>query len=150
MRYECTQLGTALIVVFLVASGAMAGMSIIVFSWLTLGMMFVFGLCLCMFHSLTVTVNDDVVRVQFAESPIRFTFPLSEIESCEAVRNRWWYGWGIKWYGRGWLYNVSGLDAVELKMKDGRLRRIGTDEPAELAEAISAALAGNSTDGDCS
>jgi hypothetical protein len=35
-----------------------------------------------------------------------------------------------------WIYNVSGFDAVELRMTDGRMYRIGTDEPHELEAAI--------------
>jgi len=62
---------------------------------------------------------------------------LAEIQSCRPVRNRWWYGWGIRWIGRRkWLFNVAGLDAVELAMKDGTIYRIGTDEPQKLSELI--------------
>jgi hypothetical protein len=139
MRYEHTQWGTAIIAFLLLGSAMMAVWSFAVFHWVLLGMMVVLGLCLCLFHSLTVTVDDQAVRVRFGDGPIRFAFPLTDIQSCEVVRNRWWYGWGIKWYGRGWLYSVSGLDAVELTMQDGRRRRIGTDEPAALAEAIRSA-----------
>jgi hypothetical protein len=52
------------------------------------------------------------------------------------VRNRWYYGWGIRITPRGWLYNVSGLDAVELALKNGKCVRIGSDEPHALARAI--------------
>ncbi len=34
------------------------------------------------------------------------------------------------------LYNVSGLDAVELKLKDGSVRRIGTDDAPGLTAAL--------------
>ena len=37
------------------------------------------------------------------------------------------------------LYNVSGLDAVELRLKSGDIRRIGTDDPQGLAAALEAA-----------
>ena len=37
---------------------------------------------------------------------------------------------------KGWLYCVSGLDAVEIVHKDGRVTRIGTDEAAALDQAI--------------
>ena len=141
MRYEHTQRGTVMIAVLLLAMAVLTAAALQVFHWVPLLVVAALGLCLCMFHSLTVTVDDEAVRVRFAGEFIRFRFPLGEIESCKQVRNRWWFGWGIKWYYRGWLYNVSGLDAVELKMKDGRLRRIGTDEPEKLAAAINAALA---------
>jgi len=40
----------------------------------------------------------------------------------------------------GWLYNVSGLDAVEVTTKSGKKYRIGTDVPAELEQAIRSVL----------
>ena len=35
-----------------------------------------------------------------------------------------------------WIYNVSGFDAVEIIMRNGRIYRIGTDVPGELETAI--------------
>ena len=61
---------------------------------------------------------------------------IDEIEVCEPVRNRWWWGWGIRYFGRGWLYNVSGLDAIEIRLKSGKHIRIGTDEPEALVAEI--------------
>jgi len=34
------------------------------------------------------------------------------------------------------VYNVSGFDAVEIVLKNGRKDRIGTDAPQELAAAF--------------
>ncbi|MDY7014940.1 MAG: hypothetical protein SVX43_15355 [Cyanobacteriota bacterium] len=53
-----------------------------------------------------------------------------------AVKNPWYYGWGIRLTPRGWLFNVSGLDAVEISLNSGRHFRIGTDRPRELERAI--------------
>jgi hypothetical protein len=56
------------------------------------------------------------------------------------VRNHWWNGFGIRVAAGFRLYNVSGLDAVELRLKSGEVRRIGTDDPqgargsAEISE----------------
>jgi hypothetical protein len=36
------------------------------------------------------------------------------------------------------LYNVSGLDAVELRLKTGDIRRIGSDDAPGLAAALKA------------
>ncbi len=38
------------------------------------------------------------------------------------------------------LYNVSGFDAVEIKLRTGKKFRIGTDVPQELEEAIRQAI----------
>jgi hypothetical protein len=96
---------------------------------------------LLLFPSLTVTVDDGAVEIQYGTGLIRKRFPLAEVDTAEPVRNPWIAGWGIRllWLGggkMGWLFNISGLEAVELRMKDGRVYRIGTDEPQALHAAI--------------
>ena len=95
---------------------------------------------LLLFSILTVKVDGEEVSVRFGVGLIRKRFPLSEIESHSAVRNPWYYGWGLRRTPIGWLYNVSGLEAVEITLKDGRKVRIGTDDPTGLDAAIGAAL----------
>ena len=95
---------------------------------------------LALFYNLTVVIDDEHLRIAFGIGLIRKCFPLDQIDSCLPVRNSWFYGWGIRLTPHGWLYNVSGLDAVELKMKSGKTCRIGTDEPAVLAAALREAL----------
>ena len=95
---------------------------------------------LLLFSILTVKVDGEEVSVRFGVGLIRKRFPLSEIESHSAVRNPWYYGWGLRRTPIGWLYNVSGLEAVEITMKDGRKVRIGTDDPSGLDAVIGAAL----------
>ncbi len=93
------------------------------------------------FRELTVEVDHEAVRLCFTFGWFKKEFKLSEIESASAMRNKWWNGWGIKYFGKGWLYNVGGYDAVELRLTDGRLARIGTDEPAALEAEIRSRLA---------
>lgn len=96
------------------------------------------GMVVLLFGTLTVEVDDRSVRLWFGVGWIRKTFPLSELVECRPVRNRWWWGWGIRKIPGGWLYNVSGLDAVELQLRNGKRFRIGTDEPQRLCELIEA------------
>ncbi len=93
-----------------------------------------------LFSGLTVRVDHRAITAGFGPGLIHKSFALSEVASCRPVRNRWWYGWGIRKIPGGWLYNVSGLDAVELRMKNGRVCRIGTDEPRALDAAINQRL----------
>jgi len=86
--------------------------------------------------ALTVEVDDALVRLRFGIGLVRKSFRLDEIASCRPVRNKWWWGWGIRLIPGGWLYNVSGLDAVELELKNGKVFRIGTDEPQVLSDFI--------------
>ncbi|MFA7717236.1 MAG: hypothetical protein WC875_00790 [Candidatus Absconditabacterales bacterium] len=93
---------------------------------------------LASFGSLQVIIDGKYVRIKFGYGIYRKKFSLNDILSAKTVKNHWWYGWGI----RGWLrpkmciYNVSGFDAVEIKLKNGKTYRIGTDEPKKLEQAI--------------
>jgi len=110
------------------------------FDLLFFGIVTTLAVCLMLFSSLTVLINSERLQVRFGLGTIRKNFMLADIESCQKVRNPWWYGWGIHLTPYGWLYNVSGLDAVEIKMKNGRKFRIGTDEPEELKTALNATI----------
>lgn len=92
-----------------------------------------------LFGSLTVTVDSEALEIRFGPGLIRKRWPLDSIVSCRPVRNSFLYGWGIHWTFGGWVFNVSGFGAVEVTLRSGRRFRIGSDEPAALAEAIRAA-----------
>ncbi|MGI9264758.1 MAG: hypothetical protein ACR2QU_07505 [Gammaproteobacteria bacterium] len=100
-------------------------------------------LALLLFHSLTVEVARGYLRFRFGIGLIGRQFRVKDIETAEHVRNRWWYGWGIRLTPHGWLFNVSGYDAIQIRLKNGRGYRIGTDEPEKLLAAIEAATARN-------
>jgi len=96
----------------------------------------VLAICIRVFGSLTVDIDSDTLLVRFGFGLVRKRFILSEVLSAQPVRNRWYHGWGIHPMRRGWVYNVSGFDAVEIELRDGSVHRIGTDEPQALAVAI--------------
>ena len=86
--------------------------------------------------SLTTVVSDEDVQVWFGVGLIRRRIALNRTTSAEAVQNHWIYGWGIRWIPNGWLWNIPGLEGVELALVSGRRFRIGTDEAEQLAKAI--------------
>ena len=97
-------------------------------------------ICALLFHSLNVTVSVEWIIIRFGVGLIRKRFTISDIEDVHIVQNRWYYGWGIKYTPHGWLFNVSGFDAVEICLRHGRKYRIGTDEPKQLHAAIRNAM----------
>ena len=110
-------------------------------NWVAAAIVGFLVLVLLLFGSLTVEISGGHVRIRFGIGLIRKRWPLDGIESCRSVRNIWLYGWGIRKIPGAWLYNVSGLDAVELKLKSGKRVRIGTDEPQALSAALEKELA---------
>lgn len=88
------------------------------------------------FNRLKVRVNGERVRVSFGPGWPRQTFKTHEIIGFRQIRNKWYYGWGVRRAPSGWMYNVWGLDAVELDLANGKKFIIGTNEPTELLAAL--------------
>lgn len=97
---------------------------------------------LASFTTLTVSIDKNYLRIKFGYGIFRKLFPLNEIVSAISVKNHWYYGWGIRlWlWPKMWIYNISGFDAVEIIMKNGKVYRIGTDDPSELEIAVKQAI----------
>ena len=97
-------------------------------------------LLLALFARLGVTVTESDVTAAFT-----FGFPsrriaLPDIQTFHRVRNPLIYGWGVRAIPGGWMFNISGRDAVELVLVTGRRFRIGTDEPDALHAALVKAI----------
>ncbi len=97
---------------------------------------------LALFYKLTITINEETLSASFGIGMIRKRVSVAEIAACEPIRIRWWYGWGIHLTLYGWLYNVSGLDAVAITLRNGRKFALGTDDPQGLAAAIGSCSSG--------
>ena len=94
---------------------------------------------LASFATLTASIDENYFRIKFGYGIFARMFPIQEIASVQTVKNRWYYGWGIRvWFWPYmWIYNISGFDAVEITLKNGKIYRIGTDESEKLEQAIS-------------
>ena len=95
--------------------------------------------CAAVFTRLTVRVQSDHLVWWFGPGVLRNSVSLREIELVEPTRTSPLAGWGIHRTERGWLYNVSGLDAVWIRLRGGEQFLIGTDQPQELVRSIVAA-----------
>ena len=93
---------------------------------------------LASFTTLTTLIDENYLRIKFGYGIFARKFALNQIASVQSVKNHWYYGWGVKvWFWPYmWIYNVSGFDAVEIIMRNGKIYRIGTDDPSELEAAI--------------
>ncbi len=93
-------------------------------------------ICLYLFRSLTVEITSERLIIWFGSGLIRKSIPLEDIIAARSVRNPWYYGWGIRFIPHGWMFNVSGFDAVELELKNKRKFRVGSDEANELVTLL--------------
>lgn len=140
-QYKHTQIGyltlgglalaTVLILVATLAGGKNS---------VTIIALFVVGIAAILFSSLTVEIRDGALRWYFGQGVLRKQVRLEEIEHVERVKNPWLYGWGIRLTPHGWLYNVSGTDAIQVRLKGSKQFRLGTDRPDELLHALQDAV----------
>ncbi|MDS4058997.1 MAG: hypothetical protein RKP73_10560 [Candidatus Contendobacter sp.] len=142
-RYRHTQFGAVVVGSLAASALVLAGLGLAnhdpVFTW---GGPILMGSAALLFHNLTVEIDGTWLRFRFGVGLIRKRIPLAEIVAVQPVRNSWLYGWGIHRTPHGWLYNVSGREAVEITLTSGKRFRLGTDEPRRLAQVLPAAKPG--------
>jgi hypothetical protein len=116
--------------------GAAAYMNAGAGRWAALLVMFGFVALAWLFSSLTVVVSDNQLQWYFGPGLWKYRMPLPDVAGVQIVRNNVLNGFGIRMRPGFRLYNVSGLDAVELRLTNGEVRRLGTDDAAGLAAAL--------------
>jgi hypothetical protein len=96
-----------------------------------------FLLCLACFNKITITITKTTLSFSMGVGLIKKTYPMSDIQSCTPIKNNIINGWGIRRILGGWLYNVSGFQAIELRFKnENKIIRIGTDKPNEVVAEV--------------
>ncbi|MEK7643982.1 MAG: hypothetical protein AAB390_01620, partial [Patescibacteria group bacterium] len=58
---------------------------------------------LASFTALSVSIDENYLRIKFSFGIFRKKFAVSEIASATPVKNHWYYGWGI----RIWFWQLS-------------------------------------------
>jgi len=140
-HYEHTQVGYFVIVAIvavMVAIGIILATTDV--NLIAIAVMVVLAVVLVLFPSLTAVIREEELLVQFGPGVVRKRFKLNEIESCQAVKIPWYYGWGIRLTPHGMMWRVSGFHAVQIRLITGKEYLIGTDAPQELEEAIRQAI----------
>lgn len=136
-RYCRTQFGAVVVGSLAASALVLAGMGLAyfdpIFTW---GGPILMGSAALLFYNLTVEIDAIHLSFRFGIGWIRKRVPLAEIVAVQPVRNSWWYGWGIHRTPHGWLYNVSGREAVEITLTSGKRFRLGTDEPRKLIQVL--------------
>lgn len=117
----------ALAIVTILLSGAPVIGLVVVF--VVTSLLIMIGLT---FGRLTAAVDDEGATAWFGRRWPRRSIAYSRMTSGRGVRNSAWVGRGLRWIPRGGVWNVSGPDAVELSLDNGKVRRLGADEPDAL------------------
>lgn len=96
----------------------------------------VVSLLLLGYRSLMVTVTPAEVRLAYTLGWPNKRIDRSGIVSVEPLLVPWWYGGGIRRTPQGRMWNVWGLQAVQITFSDGTRFLIGTDDPEGLTIAL--------------
>ena len=87
-RYQHTQIGYLIIIALAIGLLFIAYlMAIYGFNWIAFAVLIILGVCLVLFATLTVLIEEDVLEIRFGPGVIRKKFPLKDIESCQVVKN---------------------------------------------------------------
>ena len=147
-----TQFGTVIVIIFLpllgfftyklFTEGLKESSLMILFSLLSV----IALISLLYFYQLTIFIDDTYVSFKLGIGLFGRKYRIDNIKSCKAVKNAIFYGIGVKMLPNGWLYNVSGLKAIELSFKDkNSVIRIGTDRPDEISDYITGLISHDSS-----
>jgi len=94
------------------------------------------------FDGLTIRIDGQALSWRFGHLGFpRGRVALTDIASAAVTRTTFREGWGIRRTRRGWLYNVSGYDAVLVTRRAGKTFLLGSDEARKLKSALDSALA---------
>jgi hypothetical protein len=100
--------------------------------------------CAVIFSGLTISISSGRLAWYFGPGWPRWSVPLGEVTGAERIRPPIWWGYGIRFTPSGWMYNVSGRDAVLVRRGNGKHFILGTDDPYALIAAIESAAADSS------
>jgi hypothetical protein len=146
MRYHHQQIGWVSLIgmgggMVLTLTLLLTSDKLAVAAWVSAAIGATFLLFMAVFGQLTTIIDDTnlIVRFGWLGWPAHVA-PLAEISGAIPTRTSPISGWGIRITTRGWLYNVSGRNAVIVGTLDGKQFLVGTDEPVALADAINNAL----------
>jgi hypothetical protein len=96
-----------------------------------------FGGILSGFYGMTVIVTDKHLKIKFGIGFYTKKIDLTTISSVTVKKYPVYYGYGIRIIPGGLLYNVSGTNAIEIKLKNKKnIIQIGTNDWDNLKEAI--------------
>ncbi len=146
MAYRHTQIGWTIILILGVIIAVLAGAatasggfaSVVVLSVIVL-----LAICLVLFISQTVIVDDEHIELRMGPGLIRRTVSIADVESVDREQLPWWavtYGIRMSVDGRRQLWRVSGSDTVDLRLSGERRLLITTDQADALATEIRSAV----------
>jgi len=139
LEYSHTQRGTLIIIIIAILIAYFGFIfSITDFDPVMLLILILVIIILSSFTYLNVSIDKQYLRIKFGWGLFKKKFFLRDIVSAKTAKHNWWNGWGIRYSFKPkmWIYNISGFQVIEIKLKNSKVYRIGTDQPKELEQAL--------------
>lgn len=93
--------------------------------------------------SLTIRVDERGVSWNFGFSLPTGHIPFDDIADVQVTQTGFLSGMGVRWTPQhGWLWQVSGRDAVMIRKKDRSIITLGTNDATGLYNAIASGMRG--------
>ncbi len=92
---------------------------------------------LALWWSMTIEVTHTMLHHHFGFGFWKKSYPLNDVAAVSKEKTHWYNGYGIRYVGTGWLYTVSGSDAIQITLTSGDNILLGTDDPDGLLGALS-------------
>jgi hypothetical protein len=83
-------------------------------------------------YSMTIEISENGLCWYFGPSVWKKRILLEDIARVQRIRIPWWYGIGIKYTPRAWVYLVASGDGVEIQTINNEIVRLGTDDVDRL------------------
>ena len=106
------------------------------YAWEAVILYILLAVVLASFMTLNIEIRAGNLELRYGFGFVRRTIPLSEIRNLCVVEMPAMRGYSTRMTSSGQLYNLNGNQVVEIDLQDGRVIRVGSDEPVELARAI--------------
>jgi len=142
-EYKYTQFGTLSVIlmvpvlILIIIMLFMVGQKDLIQSLVLIFLAVTFLICLLIFYKMTIRINDTHVIFRMGIGLITKEYELSQIKGCKPVRNSLLEAIGIRKIQGGWLYNVTGVEAVEISFKNKKhIVRIGSNKSGEISAII--------------
>lgn len=121
----------SLVTALLRSEQAPVGLALLALVWVTVIYLAILG-----FTRLRVEVTVGQIGLTWRLGWPKKLIDRASVSDVRFHRNSWLEGWGLRKVWRGWMWNVWGLDSVELVLNTGKIFRIGTDDATGLMAAL--------------
>ncbi len=138
-EYEHTQHGRLHYVLIAAAAveliiGWAVGQQVPIVFWICAAAAVICLLLAAAFAQLTIRDEGEHLALRYGPLPlVSKRFRYDQITAAAPSRTTWTDGWGIHYTpGRGWVYNLSGYDCVEIHYRQKPVR-LGSDDVERLS-----------------